>query len=114
RSMVRTWMRSAVTTPSVKVKVSAIIKPNRISEILSIGSRIRSDDLNGASGLTAVSIGSFSIPVTDADAARPYPSHRRDYREWWPCRGPPTFFEVLPQRMVGGRPAAGALHFRDL
>jgi len=63
RSIVRTWMRSAVTTPSVKVKVSAIIKPNRISEILSIGSRIRSDDLaeNGASGSTAVWIGSFFI-----------------------------------------------------
>src|SRR5215472_2028988 len=62
-----------VTTPRVKVKVSAIIKPNRTSEILSIGSRIRSDDLaqNGASGSAAVWIGSFSIPVTDADAARP-------------------------------------------
>jgi hypothetical protein len=54
------------TTPSVKVKVSAIIKPNRISEILSIGSRIRSDCLaeNVTSGST-VWIGSFSIPVTD-------------------------------------------------
>jgi Taurine catabolism dioxygenase TauD, TfdA family len=45
RSMVRTGIVSAVTTPRVKVKVSAIIKPNRTSEILSIGSRIRSADL---------------------------------------------------------------------
>src|SRR6516162_841244 len=98
RRMVRTWMRSAVTTPSVKVKVSAIIKPNRISEILSIGSRIRSDDVaeNGASGSTAVWIGSFSIAVTDADAARPYPSRRRDYRGWRLCRGPRHFSKCYP------------------
>src|SRR5262249_59607825 len=60
-SMVRTWMLSAVTTPSVKVKVSAMIKPNRTSEIRSIGSRIRSDDLaeNFANGSIAICIESL-------------------------------------------------------
>src|SRR5262249_61109555 len=91
-------MRSAVTTPSVKVKVSAIIRPNRNSEILSIGSRIRSDDLaqNGASGSTAVWIGSFSIPVTDDGAARPYPSHRPNYRRGRPRPVPPPFSKCYP------------------
>src|SRR5215469_15920949 len=71
RSMVRTWIVSAVTTPSVKVKVSAIIKPNRTSEILSIGSRIRSADLaeNCANGSTTIWTDSFSVFVR-ADAAR--------------------------------------------
>ena len=44
-SMVLTWILSAIATPSVQVKVRAIIKPNRTSEILSIGSRIRSGNL---------------------------------------------------------------------
>jgi hypothetical protein len=61
RSIVRTWIVSAVTTPSVKVKVSAIIKPNITSEILSIGSRIRSADLveNCANGSTAIRAARF-------------------------------------------------------
>ena len=63
RSMVRTWIVSAVTTPRVKVKVSAIIKPNRTSEILSIGSRIRSADLaeNCANGSTAIRTAHFRL-----------------------------------------------------
>src|SRR5215471_14833118 len=38
----------------------------------------------------------FSISLADADAARRYPSHRRDYRAWRPCRGPPTFSKCCP------------------
>src|SRR5262245_11611089 len=66
RSMVRTSMLSAVTTPSVKVKVSAMINPNRTSEILSMGSRIRSDDLaeSGVRGSAAVVVGSGGIVLT--------------------------------------------------
>jgi hypothetical protein len=58
--MVRTWTSSAVTMPIVQVKVRAIIKPNKTSDILSMGSRTRSDSLaeNGG-GSTAIWIGSL-------------------------------------------------------
>jgi hypothetical protein len=52
--MVLIWIWSAVATPSVQVKVRAMIKPNSISEILSIGSRIRSGNLTGIPGSTIV------------------------------------------------------------
>jgi hypothetical protein len=63
-SMVRTWILSAIATPSVQVKVRAIIKPNRTSEILSIGSRIRSGNLADVIGSTNISTASqLALPI---------------------------------------------------
>ena len=85
------------------MKVSAIIRPNRISEILSIGSSIRSDDLaqNGASGSTAVWIGSFSIPVTDDDAP-PVPIHltAETIESGGPVEAPDLFRSATPENGV--------------
>ena len=56
--MVRTSILSAVPTPSVEAKVSAMIKPNRTSGNAATGSRIGYDDFaeSGASAFTAVVI----------------------------------------------------------
>jgi hypothetical protein len=63
-------MLSAVATPSVQVNVSAMITPNRISEMRSIGSRARITDPDliedCAIELMTGWFGLFSVVVMDA------------------------------------------------